>query len=263
MATWSLNPLVWFERAREGSEICSLVVLLHLAAAVATLIAMQFDHRQLLGVSIWLKPFKFYVSAAIYLLSVAWLLNYVEVPEVKKSIVGLGVSLIMLAENFGITFQAIRGERSHFNISTPLNGIIFGLMGILILVNTLLLCWLLWWMMTSNIGMPAGALWGCRLGILLTILASIEGGYMAQYGSHTVGSPDGGPGWGWLNWSTTAGDLRISHFIGLHGLQVLPVAGFLLSEIGLSAGILILAALHYGAFFITFLQAVAKKPLIF
>ena len=263
MGNWSLNPMGWFERAQDGSQACGVVGLLHFILLALVLIAMFFDQRQLLGVNIWLKPAKFLVSSGIYLWTIGWLLNYVEAPIVARSSLGTIASILILLENAGVVGQALRGERSHFNIATVFNSTVFSIMGVLILINTLLLVVLLWWFLTKAAPMPAGALWGCRLGVLLAVLASVEGGYMAASMAHTVGMKDGGTGLPLLNWSKEAGDLRVSHFIGLHGLQVLPLGGFLLSEIGASAGVFILALFHYGAFALTFLQAVAKKPLFF
>ena len=263
MGTWTLNPLVWFERARNGSEACGLVGMLHWIALGCVVVAMFVDHRELLGVNIWLKPAKFLVSSAIYLWTLGWLLNWVEVPILARSSLGTIASILILFENVAVVGQAIRGQRSHFNITTAFNSTLFSVMGVMIVLNMVLLVVLLWWFLAKPAPMPAGALWGCRLGVLLAVLASVEGGYMAASMAHTVGMKDGGPGIPILNWSKEAGDLRVSHFIGLHGLQVLPLGGFLLSELGASAGVFILALFYYGAFVLTFLQAVAKKPLLF
>jgi hypothetical protein len=263
MGTWTLNPAEWLDRARSGSEACGLVGLLHFAVLGIVLVAMMFDHRQILGVNVWLKPAKFLISSGVYLWTLGWLLNYVEVHIVQRSSLGTVASILILLENVAICLQAFRGERSHFNITSSFNATLFSVMGVMIAINTLLLVCLLWWFLFKPAPMPVGALWGCRLGVLLAVLASLEGGYMASRLAHTVGAADGGPGIPVLNWSKEAGDLRIAHFIGLHGLQVLPLAGFWLSQSGASAGVFIVALLHYGAFALAFLQAVAKKPLFF
>jgi hypothetical protein len=74
------------------------------------------------------------------------------------------------------------------------------------------------------------ALVGMGLAYLMTSPTAAQlADFHGVAGAHTVGAADGGPGLPVLGWSTTAGDLRIPHFVGMHALQLLPLAALLLA----------------------------------
>jgi len=132
----------------------------------------------------------------------------------------------MAIELFIISLQSARGERSHFNVTSQLNSIFFGIMGGAILLFTLwtaFMCFLFF--RQKQFKIPPSLVWGIRLGLLLFVFFASEGGVMVQRLAHTVGGPDGGPGLPLVNWSTSYGDLRVAHFFGLHSLQILPLYG--------------------------------------
>ena len=89
-------------------------------------------------------------------------------------------------------------------------------------------------------------------------------------GAHAVGVADGGPGLPLLGWSTTGGDLRVGHFLGMHALQALPLLAIALASPlgrGLSEPtrlrVVLLAATAYaGLVLLTVWQALRGQPLV-
>jgi hypothetical protein len=175
----------------------------------------------------------------------------------------------MLAEIVPIVGQPARGELSHFNQSSAFGVIVFSFMGLMIVINTLLAVYALILFFISPTNIPKSYLWGIRLGLIVFILGSAEGGVMISNMGHTVGAADGGPGLPFVNWSAQAGDLRVPHAVALHALQAIPLAGYLFSRFSKRRDAIIpvvmtfgYAALHLALATWLFVQAMSGRPLI-
>ena len=198
----------------------------HGALALAVIPGIFYDTRIVSGINPWVKPLKFDVSIMIFCLTMVIILK-----DFEKSFrlrMGRHMAICMLIETFCIGLQAFRGVKSHYNWNTWFDTSVYVVMGISITYNTLLLCYVayLWLKHPPRHELPL--VLGNGLGTASLVLGSLAGGYAAAQPGHTVGAPDGGPGIAFLNWSTTGGDLRIAHFVGLHGVQLLMLLGYLL-----------------------------------
>ncbi|KAB1937003.1 hypothetical protein F8271_20320 [Micromonospora sp. ALFpr18c] len=215
--------------------LVSVMTVLAVVAAVGVLV----DPRVLVGAPIWLKPFKFAVSFVLYGATLAWMLSLLpRRSRVAETAVTVIVT-VAVVENAWIVAQVLRGQTSHFNASTPLNTALFAAMGAAIMV--LFVAHLVIGIVVRIRRIPdrvAATAVGWGLGLsLLGMLAAVpmalpmqDPGIEGIGGAHSVGVPDGGPGLPVVGWSTTGGDLRIGHFVGLHALQALPILAILLTR---------------------------------
>lgn len=251
----------FFSELKRRNALLYWFGLFNLAVAVVCLALMPFEETQLLGVNRWLKPFKFYASVGIMILTMGWLMYYLDdAKKIKRYSWWMVVS--MFFENGLILTQAIRKTTSHFNTTSSLNGIIFQVMGMLIATFTIiviLICIAFFRQKVFSIS-PA-YVWGIRLGLLFFIIFSIEGGMMVGLLKHTVGGPDGGPGLPLVNWSKEHGDLRIAHFIGIHSLQVLPLVGNYIAKTKTQT--FLFSLVYFLVASALFLQAIKGIPLFF
>ncbi|WP_329153521.1 hypothetical protein OHA63_05705 [Streptomyces anulatus] len=227
MSSWRSwhRPLVVFSAA---------MAILALVSAVGLVV----DDRVLVGAPIWAKPFKFAVSFAAYCLTLAWMLTHLTRGVRTGRWAGHVVVLTSLGEMVLITVQVVRGRRSHFNSATPFDAALFDAMGKTVVVlwaATLVIAVLLLRTRIADrataLAVRGGvliALAGAALGFLMTLPSESQraAGNLDSadiIGAHSVGVPDGGPAMPLTGWSTTGGDLRAPHFVGMHALQLLPL----------------------------------------
>lgn len=214
--------------------ITAVLCLVLLAVAA---VGLLLDDRVVHGDPVWLKPAKFAVSIGVYNVTLAWLLSLLTRWRRTGWWLGTVVAAMLTGELVAIVLQAVRGEPSHFNYATPFDSAVYNAMAAMVVIV---------WVANLAIGAlllvqrldDRSTTWAIRIGIAIGLvgmgLAYLmtsptaeqmttmrEGGVAEAIGAHTVGYADGGPGLPLVGWSTVAGDLRVPHFVGLHGLQVM------------------------------------------
>jgi len=269
------------QRLWNASRALTVVGLAMVVDLAATLIGMAVDHSTILGAPAWLKPAKFAISSVIYLFTLAWIFTFLPERRRLTAIVGWITAVVLVIEIAIIDLQAARGMTSHFNAATVFDESLFGIMGTAIVVlfgSAIALTVALFRHRFSESGFG----WALRLGMLLTVLGQATGALMTApttarlevarstgrkvSGAHTVGAADGGPGLPITGWSLEHGDLRVPHFVGIHGVQLLPLAAWLLGAAGSGAwkrrAPFVAAAGYYALFAMLLVQALGGHPVV-
>lgn len=220
-----------FTTLYQRNSVLAITGLAHLVVGLLLLLYLPFETRQVMGINLWIKPIKFYLSGTIYLWTLVVFLPYLRDTHPKSvRVISWLAALAMIAENICITMQASRGIISHFNATSSFNAMIYSIMGGFILLNTGAMVYATWLFWRNSPPIPPAYQWGIRLGTALFIVGSLVGGVMSGINSHNVGVPMGGKGLPFTNWSIRGGDLRIAHFLGLHALQIVPLVGWLIAQ---------------------------------
>jgi hypothetical protein len=210
-------------------------------------IGLVVDDRTVLGESVWLKPLKFAFAFAMYGTTLAWLLSLPHRGAKWTGRLGTVFAVTGFVDVGFIAVQAARGTFSHFNTSTDtfnsVGQLVFtsGVPG-LFLANLAIAGILVWQkiadrpltraihagLLLAVAGMALGYLMGFQKG---ATVRDASGHGVELVAGHSVGTPLGGPGMPITHWSTTGGDLRIPHFVGLHGIQVMLLVALLLTAL--------------------------------
>jgi hypothetical protein len=234
---------------------------------VVTAALALVDQRTLLGAPLWFKPLKFAISFTLYAGALAWMLE--RLPGRPMHRTGWVIVVTSAIEMLIIVGQAARGVRSHFN-EDDLTGLrLQAVMAATIVVLYLATVTVALRFLRERPDDGATA-WAVRLGLAVGVIGLTVGFVMAGISSHSVGVADGGPGLPFVGWSTTGGDLRIGHFVGMHALQVLPLLAAGLARFGghrldgtARTKVVQVVAAGYGALvLLATLQALRAQPLL-
>jgi hypothetical protein len=227
------NNLFELSRLKHTKSLFWLAVIC-VVVAIALVPLWMLDSRQLLGVSVWEKPIKFYISVSIFSFTYSWLSSFLARGGRWVKLTGFVIAVSLAVEIVIILAMASIGDTSHFNVSTPTAIAIWSIMATfisIVLFSTIFISLMILLQKQQEfnlkLALALGSIntaVGMGLAYLMTWPTATQlANYQGIAGAHAVGVSDGGPGLPFLGWSTIAGDLRVGHFFGLHSIQVAAI----------------------------------------
>lgn len=255
-------------RARQ--PLLATLAELCLWALIPCALAMWLDARTVNGISVWIKPAKFFASLALYYATLAWTFGLLpreaQATRAGRTIIGLAAG----AGAYEMTWlvgAAVAGVPSHFNRTHWLWETAYNLAG---LGATLLLVAVLMQGILIARDRRAPLHPAFRLSLVLGAALAfgttlITAGFLASGSGHWVGAAIASDAAGWpvLGWSRTGGDLRVPHFFATHIMQGLPLLGLVLDRFQPNrarAGVWVGALLGVAIVGATFVQAASGRP---
>jgi hypothetical protein len=255
-------------------RILLLGIAFQVAMFVPSLLALFFDERMVNGINLWIKPLKFQLSLSLHMLTMALLLPLLSKQWQESRLMrytGSAVAFSALFETAYITLQSSRGRASHYAVSTGFEALMWSLMGVgaVVLVVGSFIQGVAIWRSTPmpRTGLRLGAILGLTIGSLLTLFTAgfMSSSLVVETGRMVAGVKSDVNGLPLVGWSTTGGDLRVSHFFATHMMQALPMVGMLADRWvpkGSKATIVIATAFSVFLVVLTFRQALQGKAFL-
>ena len=160
----------------------------------------------------WRKPIVFGFSFGITLVFLAAVMTFLPRRRVIGWLLAAVLGVTGILETGLISMQQWRGVPSHFNTATPVDALVFGLMGLLIGFLMLAIFAMTAWTLVS-VRAPRSLAWAIGVGMVLLSVGQVLGASMIANGSNVFGE---------------GGLMKLPHALSLHAIEVLPVMAWLL-----------------------------------
>jgi hypothetical protein len=250
----------FLEELKFRNELLYYFGLICLILSIVCLVLIKLTNIQVLGINAFVKPFKFFISTTIFVWSMAWYAYYLNQPSMVLAY-SIGLIVFFTIEDVYIFIQAIRGQTSHFNVTTGYNQMMWSIMAFCAVGISL-------WTLVLTVSFFSNPLtdlpdyyrWGIRLALIIFVIFSMEGLAMGARMAHTIAAADGSEGLPLVNWSKRYGDLRVAHFLGMHALQIIPLFSFYVLKSNFA--IAIFSMIYFLITSLTFVQALNGKSIL-
>ena len=143
-----------------------------------------------MGTNIWINPTKFALSEIIVLWTMDWYLFNYPFSEKSKKFTSIAASSLMIIEIIMITGHAARWVSSHYNTSSMINEIVFGIMECAIGTFSGIVFWFFIKSFSSKLEFPNYMKWSFIIDWFTFIFASAIGGSMISQLNHNIGITD-------------------------------------------------------------------------
>jgi len=249
----------FFETIKDKNEPLFFYGAISMVGALICFVLSKYSSIQILGISGWIKPFKFFLSVSIFVFTMVLYLQFLE-NQKQVTIYSWSIIVLFSVELFFIVLQAARGKTSHYNLQTTLDStisIIMGLTIILFMLHTVFIVFLFF--NQKYFEVDKNMVLALKLSLSIMVLFAFEGFVMVSVLKHTIGSEDGSAGLPIVNWSRNHGDLRVAHFFGMHALQLIPLVTYLLAK--RKRDVIIISALYFIFVTYTLVHALQGKSI--
>ena len=231
----NLAPSIFYNDKQKHLNIWWQGTLFLSVFLVINFLLYLFDQRSLADEALWAKPVKFEISVIMHFITLAVLASLLS--SAKRNGVGWkAMSYMVVAagvfEVMYIVLQAARGRESHFNYSTAVESIMYGLMGLgalILVLGSFYLGYLLFreYQPTRNQPLLFASALGLTAGSVLTLIVA---SYMSSQPDNVITASSETLRLPIFGWYLNGQDLRIPHFLATHMMQLLPFYGLWLSQ---------------------------------
>jgi hypothetical protein len=227
---WQAGLAYWHQSSRLQKVLFASGTLLFLAMVVHG-VALAATGGSVHGPTSFRKAMTFAETGWLLCWTVGWLLPLITMQRWEQRIVGGSALLFGVGETFLMSTQVWRGVPSHYNLTTTFDAVWFGATGVIAVVFTGAMLVLLRAALRERqlapsllLSIRAGTLlimWGLVIGFVMIMNSSgiwqgvanlLETRFDMQVREDAVG-----------------GDLVLLHAIGVHGLNLVPLAAWLLT----------------------------------